>query len=289
MRKPNFFIIGAPKCGTGSLASWLAGHPNVYMSPVKEPNCFNTDQNARVRFQGEEYEALFRRANSSHLAVGEASVWYLASEVAVPKILEYADCPKFIVMVRNPVEMAYSLHDHMLYYGIEDEKDFGKAWQLQKERARGRNIPRGCFEPKHFQYGWACSLGHHIERLLSFVERKQVHFVFLDDIRKDARSEYLKVLNFLGLEDDGRTEFPAKNTAKEHRLQFIAPILRWGATFKKRIGIYKSLGIVKLNTRYRQRPPMDNQLRAELIQYFREDIRLMERLLNRDLSDWLRT
>lgn len=256
------------------------------MSPVKEPNCFNTDQNAIVRFQGPKYEALFDQVSPHQIAIGEASTWYLASEVAVPKILEYADRPKFIVMVRNPVEMAYSLHDHMLYYGLEDQRDFKIAWRLQKERAMGRYIPRGCFEPKHLQYGWACSLGHHIARLLSLVKREQVHFVFLDDIKKDARSEYLKVLEFLGLKDDGRTEFPAKNTAKEHRLPSIAPILRWGATVKKRIGIYKSLGIVRLNTRYRQRPPMDSQLRAELVQYFSEDIRLMEKLLDRDLSGW---
>ena len=86
VRKPNFFIIGAPKCGTTSLATWLSGHPNVFMSAVKEPHFFNTDDRRFISTL-EAYENLFRAASSDHCAVGEASVWYLSSTEAVRNIL----------------------------------------------------------------------------------------------------------------------------------------------------------------------------------------------------------
>ena len=166
MKKPNFFILGAPKCGTTSLAHWLALHPQIFVSPVKEPFYFNTDDQARVRFSFREYEALFAGAGAEHVAVGEASTWYLHSAVAVTAILNYSDRPKFIVMVRNPVEMAYSLHEQEIFSGQENEPIFRKAWSLQGQREKGRSIPKGCIEPKRLQYGWELSLGTHLQRVL---------------------------------------------------------------------------------------------------------------------------
>lgn len=68
MKKPNFFITGAPKCGTTSMARWLAEHLNIYMSPVKEPNFFNTDDQWTVTRTLRQYEALFpkRRPRTCH-------------------------------------------------------------------------------------------------------------------------------------------------------------------------------------------------------------------------------
>jgi hypothetical protein len=76
VKTPNFFILGAPKCGTTSLAAWLAAHPAVYMSPLKEPAYFAAD--LKVDRPGpQEYRALFSAAGDIHLAVGEASTCYL--------------------------------------------------------------------------------------------------------------------------------------------------------------------------------------------------------------------
>jgi hypothetical protein len=88
LRKPTFFIIGAPKCGTTSLAAWLGTHPDAFMSPTKEPDFFNTDDRQGVTSLSE-YEELFREARNNHIAVGEASVWYLSSSHAVHNILDY--------------------------------------------------------------------------------------------------------------------------------------------------------------------------------------------------------
>ena len=113
MKKPNFFIIGAPKCGTTSLANWLAEHPRVFFSDTKEPHFFCTDGYTGVKTL-KQYEKLFEDAKPHHLAVGEGSTHYLFSKVAVPNILVYNPDARFIVCLRNPVDMAPSLHSERL-------------------------------------------------------------------------------------------------------------------------------------------------------------------------------
>ena len=167
MKKPNFFILGAPKCGTTSLAAWLAEHPNVFMSPVKEPNFFNTGITKYLKYSPEAYQQLFTKADLQHLRVGEASTHYLLSKDAVPNILNYVENPsevKFIVAIRNPVEMAVSWHGQMLRDGQEVVKDFATAWHLQETRAKGLSLP-AFSEQARLLYGPLCLLGKQLEQL----------------------------------------------------------------------------------------------------------------------------
>src|SRR5581483_10303187 len=178
MKKPDFFILGAPKCGTTSLAAWLAEHPDIYMSPEKEPHFFNTDHKRYVTAL-EGYERLFEGASDRHAAVGEASVWYLSSEDAVANILAYNPAARFIVMLRNPVEMAPSLHEEQVFTGREEVRDFATAWDLQEARKRGHDLPRLTWEPKHLLYGDMCRLGAQLERLFSRVPAERVKMIFI--------------------------------------------------------------------------------------------------------------
>src|SRR5438046_517218 len=85
--RPTFMIVGAPKCGTTALYEYLQTHPQVFISDPKEPHYFAEDLGAhRTVFNRAEYNALFSAAGSQHLAVGEASAWYLHSSVALPKV-----------------------------------------------------------------------------------------------------------------------------------------------------------------------------------------------------------
>ena len=96
--KPNFFIIGAPKCGTTSLWTWLVSHPNIFLPLEKEPHYFNTDDARRgVLTSLEQFEALFRDVRDEHIAICEASVWYLSSRTAVRNILQYQPNARLIV------------------------------------------------------------------------------------------------------------------------------------------------------------------------------------------------
>jgi hypothetical protein len=113
-RFPDFFIVGAPKCGTTALHYYLSGHPSVFMPQEKEPQFFSSDI-AGLRRHNDlpSYLSLFAGAPKDAL-IGEASPVYLFSRQAIPAILTLRPDAKFIVMMRNPVEMARAFHAQML-------------------------------------------------------------------------------------------------------------------------------------------------------------------------------
>jgi hypothetical protein len=292
MKKPNFFIIGAPKCGTTSMAIWLSKHPKIFISPIKEPNYFNSDLDKGRNRKLNNYEALFKSANNSHLAVGEASVFYLYSKVAVPNILKYTTNVKLIVMLRNPTEMVHSLHEQLVFSANEHLKDFKEAWRLQEKRKQGLYISKWCIEPEYLQYGSVCKLGEQLERLYTLIPQKKLLIVLLDDVKEDPRQEYLRVLHFLGIPDDGRAAFPIENRAKVRRSLVLRKIVKSINLAKRRLKIPRlATGITKKIDRFnlieKSRKPLPKELKEELIEYFREDINKLEQLINRDLSHWL--
>ena len=127
MRKPDFFIVGAPKCGTTAMYQWLDAHPEVFV-PVKEIHYFGADlDHRRPEVSAERYNGLFEPASTAHKAVGDVGVWYLMSETAAQEIHAYNPDARIIIMLRRPAQMLYSLHSQLLYSGEEDIADFGEA------------------------------------------------------------------------------------------------------------------------------------------------------------------
>ena len=290
MRKPNFFILGAPKCGTTSLTAWLSRHPNVFMSSYKEPHFFNTDDD-RVVNTVRHYQSFFRGAGPQHQAIGEASVWYLSSICAVLGILEYQPDARFIVMLRNPVEMAPSLHSEMLFTGMETEHDFAIAWDLQDVRRCGQAIPVSCSVPRRLLYGDACLLGAQLGRLLARVPSERVLTILMDDLRVNARSEYLRVLQFLGVPDDGRSDFTVKNAAQICRWPSLVRLSHAITAGRARLGITGGIGfwsrVDAMNRKSQSRNGLSPKLKAALAQFFSPDVRQLGYLLNRNLDHWL--
>lgn len=290
MMKPNFFILGAPKCGTTSLAAWLGENPEIYLPSTKEPHFFNTDHK-RLTSSLQAYEALFAAADERHRAVGEASVWYLSSSTAVTNILRYAPEAKFIVMLRNPAEMAPSLHEEMVFTGRDDVADFAEAWNLQEARRDDRRLPFMVWEPKFVQYGDACSLGRQVARLLEIVSPERVKFLLLEDIVRDPATAYRSVLQFLGVSDDRRRDFRVHNQAKMRRWRGLNTVA-WAISNTRRVlGIERGLGLWKridvMNRIERPRAPISAEMRRTLWDYFAADVVLLQSLIGRDLSYWL--
>ncbi len=289
MSKPNFFILGAPKCGTTAMSSYLQSHPSVFLCPGKETYFFNVDHARHDRLSLEAFEEVFKPTTDRHIAVGEATAWYLYSEAAVPNILSYTE-PRFIVMLRNPVDMAYALHMEMIKAHAETEWEFSKAWALQQKRSQGISVPKNCEEPKYLLYGPACSLGSQMERLINLTEPKSVLPILLEDLKQQPRREYLRVLTFLNVPDDGRYHFPVINQASKYRFPILRKLIREIYYLKIRSRIPISLGLLNyldnINRTIAPRPPMPLELRAELVCYFSEEITKLESILNRELSRW---
>ena len=227
MKRPNFFIVGAPKCGTTALSEYLRGHPRVFVSQPKEPHYFSSDFDyyyAPGQWRLEHYLRLFDDAGEEHLAVGEASVWYLYSREAAAGIRAFDADARLIVMVRNPVDMVPSLHSQMSYMLDETEPDAEAAWRLQESRREGVGVPESCRVPEFLQYGDAAKLGEQTRRLLEVVPREQVKIIVFDDLKRDAGAVYAEALAFLDVPDDGRREFAPVNQNKTHRARWLATL-----------------------------------------------------------------
>lgn len=283
MKRPNFFIIGAPKCGTTALTSWLGENPHIYFSPVKEPHFYSDDLKNRQVKTKKQYDQLFKKVNPNHLAVGEASVWYLYSEKAVPNILKDDPCAKFIVCLRNPVDLAFSLHGQQLLNKNESISSFEEAWKAQLRRKEGENIPPLCSDPSFLLYGPACELGRQLERLYHWVDPNRVHVIFLDDIKDNPHGTYQKILKFLGVPDDGRSEFPIVNPASETRFSVLAKTIKLASLARRKLkmpplgtGILEKLSHV--NRKKAIRESMSNGMREELERYFLNDIEKIKKM-----------
>ncbi|MEM9413929.1 MAG: sulfotransferase [Planctomycetota bacterium] len=284
MPEPNFFIIGAPKCGTTALSDYLRDHPRIFMPVYKEPHFYNTDHPKIRGFKDrDKYLALFDEAGDAYDAVGEASIHYLRSEEAVPNILEHHPDAKFIVMVREPVAFLRSWHNQLLYSLMENEKDFAKAWALRIERRTGKSIPVSCPHPMLLDYEAAASFGAQVERLLSHVAKEQVLFIRFEDFIADNRKWYLAALDFLGVPDDGKTEFARSNPAHQNRSRLGGWVLDRGYKTLSRINPFaqgnpirsaakKLLMLAKQsNTTYHRPEPIPDALATEIVGLLRED------------------
>lgn len=289
-RRPDFFILGAPKCGTTSLAAWLGAHPSVFMPAIKEPHFFNSDDRQGVASPAA-YARLFAGARDCHAAVGEASVWYLSSAVAVANILRWQPRARFIVMLRNPVEMAPALHAEMVLAGHENVRDFRTAWDLQDQRRRGERLPAFSWAQRRLLYGEACALGAQLERLRAAVPAERVLAILLDDLARAPRREYLRVLRFLGVDDDGRAEFPVHNQARALRHPALTRALFVASQIKNRLGVQLHWRlwdrVLTANATARPRPLPSPDTIALLRRHFAADVALLGELLDRDLRHWL--
>ncbi len=295
-RRPNFFIIGAPKSGTTSLYTYLSAHPRIFMSKVKEPHYFADDfEHPSYVRRLDDYLALFSEARDQHIAIGEASVHYLYSDCAIGNIYRFNPEARLIAMFRNPVDFVQSLHSQKLYNHFEDVPDLEEAWALQETRRNGERIPPKCTMPTHLQYRQIGSFGRQVQRLLEVFPREQILFVRFDDFKADTRSVYETVLRFLSVPTDQRDSFELANPNKIIRSPFLSrlqkstPVRVFAERGKRLLGV-RSTGLgsllLRLNTKLAPRPPIREAFREQLVAEYREDVELLERLLDWDLGSW---
>ena len=274
VNRPNFFIIGAPKCGTTSLARYLGGHPHVFMTTPKEPCYFSRSLTAeREQRRSKEchrnldaYLHLFDRAKEQHWLKGDATTRNLRCEPALLEIKALVPEARLIVMLRNPAEMIPSWHAQKVHERQEVEGDLEKAWRLEESRRRGENLPPRLKATDAFEYSQVARLGTQVEHLLKIFPREQVHAIFMDDLRQDPRSVYLQTLEFLGLSDDGRQDFEVHNKRRMSRGGILSVV-----------GFRKS----RLPT-----TAVSPQFEDELRRHFVNEVEKLERILGRDLQSW---
>lgn len=300
MRKPDFFIVGAPKCGTTAMYQWLKVHPEVFV-PVKEIHYFGQDlDHRRPEVSAERYAELFAPARPVHQAVGDVGVWYLMSETAAQEIHAYNPEARIIIMLRRPAQMLYSLHSQLLYSGEEDIADFGEALAAEADRLEGRRIPRSTHKgleappTECLFYSRVAAFAAQVERYQTLFEH--VHVVLHDDIKSDVAKVYREVLTFLEVDPDVQPDFSVVNPNTRAKSQAMRKIIQglWFGPWRhmvpgpaRRLGRRGFEALQAMNTETAARPPLDPFLAAEVTARFEPDVKRLAELIGRPLPAWL--
>ena len=292
MIKPNLFLVGAPKCATTALSKWLGEHPHIFITSPKEPCYFNSDVGVNNIHSWEEYTQLYDNVQEDHQFFGEASTVYMYSKTAIDHILALNPDAKILAAVRNPVDVALALHNEELRSFNEDLASFEDAWEAQSPRREGQAIPAGCKSSSLLQYRERSSLGTQIEVLTQKVPEGNLKIVFFDDIKSNPSHVYADILSFLGLENDGRTDFGVQNARGHWRSMAIQRGIRALARFKNRYITKHRFGVLSRFSALNRAPANDNQTpsdtRRRLTAEFQDEIQLIQAVTGRDLSHWLR-
>ncbi len=301
MRIPNFFIFGPPKCGTTSIAAYLSEHPLVFMSVPKEPHYFAFDLPGERSIKNwDDYLNLFKSAGDNVQILGEASVYYLYSKMAAKNIYEIQPEAKIVVLLRNPVDMVYSLHNQLLLTLNEDVPDFITAWEAQDERILGNRIPRYCKEPMLLQYKSLGSYAQQLKHLFKIFPESQVKVLFFDDFKKNPSRIYEDILAFIGVPSDGRSNFEDFNPSRVNRSRIISIILNEKPLYLRKLWKYvkiftgatdetgEKIGkwIRKRNFRYAPRRELRESERKLITDSFMDEIEDLEELLGLGLTSW---
>lgn len=297
MTMPNFLIIGAMKAGTTALYTYLEQHPQVYMSPIKEPNFF-AFEGERMSFLApqdqeginrtsvtdiEAYQALFKGVTNEK-AIGEASHWYLYSPKAPGRIHHHIPRAKLITVLRDPVERAYSQFLHFVRDGQEPLTDFARA--LQEEETRIRN---------NWAFGRYASRGFYhaqLKRYFDTFDRSQMKVYLYEDLTTDPVGVLRDIFQFLGVDEAFVPEMSIKpnvsGVPKNRALHaLITKPQRIKAFLKPRLPATLLRFASDLRDRNLAKPQLAPEVRRQMIETYREDILQLQELIDRDLSNWL--
>ena len=277
---PDFFLLGAPKCGTTTIAQWLKEQDSLFLPSVKEPNYFNTDEKLFASHSEEQYRKLYAQARKLQL-LGDATPWYLSSETAIRGIVQRNPEAKFIVLVRDHVELACAMHQQEFVSGNEDCEDFHTAWNLQSNREKGLGVPKKCYSVKRLLYTKACSIGHQLEFLMTHVDAENVLVIHVEALRDKPAIVKKSLANFLKFESIDRSTFAVVNSRKKWNSPVWITISRSVVLLKKRLGLNYSLGLItKFGQRKIQPANISDIVAHDIRTQFSKDKELLDKVLD---------
>ena len=294
----NFVIIGAQKSGSTALFAYLAQHPDLFMCPTKELGYF-AYQSGKPNFRGPddniytqdvvadwaEYCGAFHAAKPGQL-IGEASVIYQYNINAVENLHSRFPAAKLIAVLRNPVYRAYSAYKHLLRDERESET-FEDAIALEDTRIKNN------FEPL-WHYRRVGLYGEQLRRVFQFYPKEQVKVIFSEDLNTNTLETVRSCFRFLGVDSSFEPDVSFRpNRSGAHKSKAIGKFINkpnWLKNNLKKVIPLKLRWKMKamLQSDYENRADsLPEALKNALHDYYREDVHLLEKLLERDLSHWL--
>jgi len=296
MSMPNFLIIGAQKAGTSSLYYYLKQHPQIYMSPLKEPHFFTYEgakleesfakaernESFAIINNIEDYQKLFQGAPESSLK-GEASPSYIYAPQAAERIKHYIPDIKLIAILRHPAERAYSNFLHAISHNQEPLKDFRRALQEEETRIRNSSGFLWHYKSKGFYYK---QLSHYLE----LFDRSQIKVCLYEDLKTNPAKVIKELFEFLEVDSSFEPDVSRKyNVSVVPKNKVLNDLLD---NLKPVKPVIKTLLPDGIRHYVRSKffdtpPPISPEMRKQLIEEYREDILQMQELLGRELSIWL--
>jgi len=281
--KVGVFIVGAPKAGTTSLFHYFDAHPEIKMSSEKEPDFFSDKEllEQGLYYGGsridtlEKYNKLFFERKEEKM-LGEGSVSYLFySEVPI-RIKEYNPKSKIIIMLRNPIERAYShyLMDYRL--GLTSE-----SFESEFYKKEGLNFQ---------QYFLLGNYSSQIKRYLDVFGNENIHIVWYSDFKKNSEKEVKEVFNFIGVNSSFKIDFETIHNSftmpKNNFIRMIYSVV-WLRKFLTFMFPSKLLKLVR-GTLFRKgdKPKLQESLKKEIQLYYQNDIQQVEQILSVNLETW---
>lgn len=298
MAKPNFLIVGAARSGTTSLYEYLRRHPEVFMPKFKEPGFFITKPAYGLENnieKPEEYEALFSSVRDEK-AVGEASTAYLYDPHVPKRIADYLGSEtRIIILLRNPVDMAYSLWGLNVKNGYEG-LPFLEAVKAAEERLRDEDFIRSCINKTwihNYAYIDRARYSVQVDRFIQTFGRENVRVYIFEDFFRNHRDSYGNVCRFLSVSDDFYPQFKKYNPASTVRSEFIRRAcnerMAWKEPLKlimpKALRERVKVMLYKMNIKESSLPELSLEERRYLSGFFQEDIAEMEVILGAPLQE----
>jgi hypothetical protein len=302
-RLPHFVIAGAPKAGTTALHAALATHPDLYLSPVKEPKYYLTDGRPPARsgqhgpgdahsarewvWRRKDYLALFSAAHAGAVR-GESTPFYLYDRQAHARLA--ADVPdiKVIAVVRDPVDRAYSNWAHLRADGLEPEADFATAVGLEQLRIEAGWAP-------FWHYRGLGRYGAQLRDLYRHVPRENVLLVRYRELVDAPRETLDRASEFLGVATGVAHAVPPENVkpfvSDSSRHRVLSRAARAGAALGAHVPpqVWRQVSrplIAALHAGRTSRPPVPVEVRREVLAPLLADVELLEGLTGESFADW---
>lgn len=297
---PNFLVVGAAKSGTTSLYHYLQQHPEIYMSPVKEPR-FITAQFIKFPLMGigdaerekkiiktfDEYRKLFSNVTKEK-AIGEASAdsLYFYTD-AVKCIKNYLGDIKIVIILRNPTDRTFSNY-LMLVKAMRENLSFEDALKAEEERKR-----------LNWAYAWHYkSVSLYYNQLKAYMENfSQIKICLYDDLLTKPSDMMKDLYAFLNVDASFIPDMNFKyNVGGKPKNKFVQNLLITSRRFKiitdnifkfLKIDVRMNKFIKTLQVKNLEKQQMRPETREYLKRLFKDDILKLQNLINRDLSHWL--
>lgn len=277
MNMPHFIVLGGHKCGTSSLHNYLAQHPEIYMPRIKGTDFFNREGSSETITSIEKYQAFYQEMTNEKIA-GEVSSVYLYSKGACDAIKKYLPEAKLIAVLRNPVERAFSHFN-----------------QLPETKKRDRKFSEIFDEKKVLRNGFYSTP---LNMYFDSFGRDRIKILLFDSLRNDKKYFFYSIFQWVGVNPNfmpdtsivTRQGGEIKNQAVKNIFNgnnilhsTAGFLLRPFTTPDQRRDLYK-----KTKNMFMQKNELPEQLRKQLIDFYREDILQLQDILDMDLSHWLK-